>query len=45
MEARALALEGKVAEALAIVEALHAEEPRPGVALLIDRWRTRLAAS
>lgn len=37
--ARALAIEGKLVEAIEIVEALHRETPRPGLAYLIDRWR------
>lgn len=42
VQARALAIDGKLEEAIAIVEKLHEEEPRPGLEYLLNRWRTRL---
>ena len=45
VKARALAIEGKLAEAIDLVEQLHRETPRPGLAYLLERWRGELTGS
>ncbi len=44
MRARALALEGRLAEAIELAEGLYEQEPRPGIARLLSSWRRRRGA-
>ncbi len=42
MRARRLAIEGDYAQAISIVEKLYRDDPRPGLAWLLDCWRAAM---